>query len=333
MAEPGRVSRTLGGPGFEVVEAARDAIDRYQMLEDGETVLVGVSGGPDSTCLLDVLARLSSTHGYKLMVGHFDHGVSEDSEKIAARVARMAAEPGFDVHVARAPDLQGPNLQARARDLRYSFMEAIARDNGATKVATGHTLDDRVETTLARLVHGASTGVLAGIPPAAGMRIRPLITVRRGETRDYCSQRGLGFIDDPANEDDRFERAAIRSTLVPAIEARWGDGAIRAIAAAADDLLDDSAALDLLADRLYRDLARSDDSVTTLATAPLMEMPRALRRRMLERAVGRVRDRSGGIDAALGALDRARTEGSFSVAGGIEITLAGAEVRVSRMTA
>jgi tRNA(Ile)-lysidine synthase len=316
-----------------VVEAARAAIDRYRMLEEGETVVVGVSGGPDSMCLLDVLARLSSTHGYTLMVGHFDHALSEESEKIAARVAKVGAEAGFDAHVARGHDLHGPNLQARARELRYSFLETIALDNDATKVATGHTLDDRVETTIARLVHGASTGGLAGIPPAAGMRVRPLITVRRQETRDYCTQRGLEFVDDPANEDDRFERAAIRSTVLPAIEARWGDGAIRAIAAAADDLLDDAGALDLLADRLYKDLARTEGEETILALAPVMEIPRALRRRLLERAVGRIRDRSGGIDAALGALDRARTEGTFSVAGGIEITLSAGEVRVSRLPA
>jgi tRNA(Ile)-lysidine synthase len=301
------------------------------MLEEGETIVVGVSGGPDSMCLLDVLARLSSTRGYTLMVGHFDHALSEESESIAARVAKLAAEAGVDAHVARGRDLQGPNLQARARELRYSFLETIAHDNGATKVATGHTLDDRVETTIARLVHGAATGGLAGIPPAAGTRVRPLITVRRAETRAYCTQRGLEFVDDPANEDDRFERAAIRSTVLPAIEARWGDGAIRAIAAAADDLLDDAGALDLLADRLYKDLARTEGEETILALAPVMEIPRALRRRLLERAVGRIRDRSGGIDAALRALDRARTEGTFSVAGGIEITLSAAEVRVSRM--
>ena len=331
MVEPGRVSRSLGGPGFALVETVRDSIARYGMLAGGERVVVGVSGGPDSTCLLDVLARLSSTQGYELFVAHVDHGLSDGSEAIAAEVARQAAEAGFDVHVARAYDLAGPNLQARARDFRYSFFETIARDVEASKIATGHTLDDRVETTLARLVHGASTEGLAGIRPAAGTRIRPLIEVRRRESRTYCEERGFTFFDDPSNEDPRFERSTVRSTLLPAIESRWGDGAIRAIAAAGDVLSDDADALALLADRLYRDLARSDGDETRIDRAPLLEMPKALRRRVLERAVGRVRDRSAGIDAALVALDGGKADGTFSVASGVEIAITPAQVVVSRI--
>jgi tRNA(Ile)-lysidine synthase len=331
VAEAGRVARSLGGPGYEVVEKARDTIHRYGMLEGGEKIVVAVSGGPDSTCLLDVLARLSHSQGYKLEVAHVDHRLSPESETISARVAKAAAEIGYDVHVARAPDLAGPNLHARARDFRYAFFETIARDIDASKIATGHTLDDRVETTLARLVHGASTDGLAGIPPAAEERIRPLIGLRRSETRAYCDECGLDYVDDPANDDDRFDRAAVRSLVVTAIEERWGDGAIRAIAAAADDLRDDADALRVLADRLYGDMAESSDGVVSFDRTALLEMPRAFRRRMLERAIGRVRDRSGGIDAALVALDQDKATGSFAVATGFEITLTAAQVLVSRM--
>lgn len=324
-------ARRLGGPGFDIVEAARGAIDRYSMLEGGETILVAVSGGPDSTCLLHVLSRLATQEGYELVVAHVDHGLSDGSEEIAARVAKEAAESGFDVHVVRARDLAGPNLHARARDFRYAFFETIARDTGATKIATGHTLDDRVETTLARLVHGASTEGLAGIPPAAGQRIRPLITTRRGATRTYCIENELQFVEDPSNDDERFDRAVIRSKLIPLIESRWGEGATTAIAKATDDLRDDAEALALMADRVYMDLVRSEGGESVLDRKALKEMPRALRRRILEKAVGPVRDRSGGIDAVLLALDKDASGQRFSVASGIEITLGPAEVRLSKM--
>lgn len=332
MADPGRVADSLGGPGFSVVEAARDAIARYRMLEVGEKVVVGVSGGPDSLCLLDVMARLATKDDYELVVCHVDHGLSESSEEISANVARLGAEAGLDVHVARAHDLAGPNLHARAREFRYSFFETIAREVEATKIATGHTLDDRVETTIARLVHGASTEGLAGIPPAAGDRIRPLIGVRRVATRAYCIERKLGFFEDPANDDPRFDRAAIRSALVPAIEKRWGEGAIDAIANAADRLKDDADALTSFTDRIYKDLARAtDDGGLTFDRTVFMEMPRALRRRVFERAVGRVRDRSGGIEAALDALESGATSHRFAVSSGAEIVLEAKQVRVDRM--
>jgi tRNA(Ile)-lysidine synthase len=312
-----------------MVELARDAIARYDMLGENETVVVAISGGPDSTCLLDVLTRLSTKLDLSLAVAHVDHGLSPDSAEIAARLSRQAAQSGHDVHVVRAPDLQGSNLQARARTFRYGFLDTVAANTGADRIATGHTLDDRVETTLARLIHGAGTEGLAGLPPVEGSRIRPLIAARRADTRAYCTERGLDFVDDPANADERFERVAVRSRLLRAIEEHWGPGAVEAIAASAERLREDAAALSSIADRLYADVARMSDGATVLDAEVLESLPRAVRRRLLEAAVGRVRDRSGGIEAALDALDRSpRSEGRFAVAGGIEILVSGSRVAV-----
>jgi tRNA(Ile)-lysidine synthase len=329
----GAPERRLGGPGFAVVEKARTAIERYRMATQEERVLVAVSGGPDSTCLLDVLMRLRSQMGFVLAVAHVDHGLSPGSEKVAATVSHAAAEAGLEAHVIRAPDLQGPNLHARARAFRYAFFETIAESWGATRIATGHTLDDRVETTLARLIHGAGTDGLAGLPPVDGKRIRPLVGLRRNETRDYCAENGLQYYDDPSNYDDRFERVVVRKELISAIEARWGDGAIRAMAVSADRLREDSLALRQLGDRVYDQVARATLLGTELDLALMVEAPRAFRRRILERAVGRVRDRSGGIDAVLDALDSdpAPRGARFSIASGIEIEIGNDRVIVRRV--
>jgi tRNA(Ile)-lysidine synthase len=320
----------MGGPGFPVVEAARDAIRRHHMLEGSEKVVVGLSGGPDSTCLVDVLVRLMESLDLDLVIAHVDHGLSDGSAEVAARVATTSAEAGHEVHVMRISDLDGPNLQARARALRYEFMHSLATRLGADRIATGHTLDDRVETTLARLLHGGGTDVLAGLPAVEGSRIRPLIELRRAETRAYCDVRGLTYSDDPANENLDFERVAVRQLLVGAIEERWGPGAIGAIATSAQRLGEDAAALKLLATRLYDGTARESEEGVRFPLNDVAALPRALRRRLLERAVGRVRDRGGGIDAALEALDRERRpESRFSVAGGREIILTPAEVVVT----
>jgi tRNA(Ile)-lysidine synthase len=292
------------------------------MLAAGDKVLVALSGGPDSMCLLDVLQRVSAKVDLSLEVAHVDHGLSEEAEKVAARVAHHAAASGFEVHVVKAPGFDGPNLHARARDFRYAFFDTVASSIGATRIATGHTLDDRVETILARLIHGAPPETLAGIPPAEGLRIRPLIELRRAETRAYCDEVHLSYYDDPANEDPRYERVRVRTGLLALIEDEWGEGAVRAIARSAEHLRTDSAALDEVAARLEAQLARRDGDDVRFELAALDPVPRALRRRLLGAAVGRVRDRAGGIEAALDALESGpRAGASFAVSGGGEIVI------------
>ena len=319
----------LGGPGYALVERARDTIRRHGLLAGGERVLVAVSGGPDSTCLLDVLVRLQGVLDLELEVAHVDHGLSADSERVAARVARHAAEAGFEVHLMRLGDLGGPNLQARARELRYGFFDMVVARTGATRVATGHTLDDRVETTLARLIHGAGTGGLAGLPPLEGARMRPLADVRRAETRAYCEERGLQFFDDPANTDVRFERAAVRALVVAPIETHWGDGGVRAIARSAERLREDAGALDALAERIAVEVSHPAESAVELDKKALLALPRALQRRVLELAVGRVRDRAAGIDEVLDHLGRAPDRAArFDLAAGTSVSVTSAHVRV-----
>ncbi len=315
------------------MQRAGETLSRHRMVDFEETVVVGVSGGADSTCLLDVLARVPL--GLKLVVAHVDHGLSEGSEATAARVAAEASTAGYDVHVARAGDLAGPNLQARARDFRYEFFGIVAQRTHATKIATGHTLDDRVETTLARLVHGGGTDLLAGIAPVNGNRIHPVIDIRRNETRSYCEATQLGFTDDPANEDERFERSFVRHKLLPLIEGRWHEGAIRAMAGSAQRLHEDSSALNFLAERLFGEISISRAEGVALDRDSMLAMPRALRRRMFERAVGRVRDRAGGIEAALDELEgpfgSPPASKRFAVASGIEILIEPQQVMVGRM--
>ena len=329
MAAPGRLSG-LGGPGYPLVERVMGTIARHHLFEGGGRAVVGVSGGPDSTCLLDVLTRVRDKLDLELVVAHVDHGLSVESEKVAHDVALMASQTGIDAHVVRARGLEGPNLQARARDFRYSFFESLREQESADCIVTAHTLDDRVETTLARLIHGGGPRALVGIRPLAGNRVRPLVECRRAETRAYCEERGLDFYDDPANEDDRFERVAVRETLVASIEERWGSGAIEAIARSAERLGEDADALEELADRFLTGLITTEGDEVRIDPAMLLALPRALRRRALERAVGEMRDRGAVIEAVLTALDEPGTPSGARFAGpeGVEVILEKGTLRI-----
>lgn len=161
-----------------------------------------VSGGADSMALL-VLARAA---GLEVVAVHVDHGIREGSADEAALVGTLARRVGAAFDARRVDVGDGPNLEARARAARRA---ALAPD-----ALTGHTLDDQAETVLMFLMRGTGPEGLAGIDGAR----RPLLRLRRAETRALCVDLGIGVVDDPSNTDPRFTRNRVRHELLPLMD-------------------------------------------------------------------------------------------------------------------
>ena len=172
------------------------------LIRSGEPLLVMVSGGADSICLLDVAVRL----GAAATALHVDHGLRADSSEDAELCGRACEAAGVPLAVERIegldPEAPG-NLQAEARRRRYELAERHA----AGDYATAHTATDQAETVLYRLAVSPGRRALLGMPVRRGRLVRPLLLATREETRAYCRERGLAWRDDPSNEDVRFSRA------------------------------------------------------------------------------------------------------------------------------
>lgn len=196
-----------------LLSAARTALKPFR----NQTLLVGVSGGPDSLCLLHLLTRVAPKTGVTLHVAHLDHALRPESAEDATFVERIALEWGIAATVERRP-LAKPSEDA-ARKVRYRFFADIAKTVGAAAVAVGHTAGDQAETVLLHLVRGSGLTGLAGMSPDTeiqGLRIvRPLLSVHRAETLAYCQRHGIAFLEDPSNRSPKFTRNRIRSELLP----------------------------------------------------------------------------------------------------------------------
>ncbi len=196
-------------------------------LDPHRLIVVGVSGGADSLCLMDVLRQA----GYLILVGHFNHQLREEATREAAAVEQMVRRLGLPV-VVEGADVrafarqQSLSLEEAARVLRYRFLFGLARQHQAQAVAVGHTADDQVETVLMHLLRGAGLRGLRGmayrtILPLFDDRIplvRPLLDLWREETQLYCASRGLRPLLDPSNESLNFLRNRIRHLLIPTLE-------------------------------------------------------------------------------------------------------------------
>ena len=270
----------------EFVSQVRSAVVRRSMVKGGETVVVAVSGGPDSLALLHCLARLAPGLALNLHVAHFDHRLREGSAADAAFVGRAAARLHLPSTVRAAESTVAPagrSPEEAARERRYAFLEDVADSVGATRIATGHTLDDQAETVLMRVLAGTGSRGLGGIPPIRGRVIRPLIEMRRSQTEAFCRALHLRPRRDPTNADTAFTRNAVRAELLPFLTERFNLRTPEALARLADLLRDEDALLDeLAAQALEPEVVPGG---IRISVDRLLALPVALQRRVVRRAV------------------------------------------------
>jgi tRNA(Ile)-lysidine synthase len=268
------------------------------LIEAGEPLLVMLSGGADSVCLLDIAQK----RGAEVSALHVNYGLREG----AGEDERFCREIFPSVIVERVT-LGSGNVQALARNARYELAERHAVGD----YATGHTLSDQAETVLMRLCSSPGRTGLLGMAPRRGRLIRPLLGMTRAETRAYCREHGLAWRDDPTNADTSFTRARVRHELLPLLE-RVAPGAERTIAETARLLREESEALDAL-------LPQSDDLVEIAA------LPPALSRLVLRRLAGApIR-----VDELLGLVGRGGTV-SLDVGQGLRAVVEYGRVRFDR---
>ncbi len=227
-----------------------DFVRSSALWSPGERVVLAVSGGVDSTCLLEILARTQAAHGGRLEVVSFDHGLRPESAAEVEQVAEHARRLGLPF-VGRRLDLApGPNLQARARQLRQA--ELLAQ--GADRIATGHHRSDQAETVLYHLLRGSGARGLRGMLPLDPPWCRPLLAQSRAELEAWARLEGLSWVEDPSNADS--QRGEIRR-LMPALDAIHG-GAEAALARTGRLLARDEALLDRLSDAAWQRHVRGE---------------------------------------------------------------------------
>lgn len=220
-----------------LITTARRTLRQDRLVERGTTVLVAVSGGPDSMALLHVLARLAPAEGFRVVAHGVDHGLRPEAAGELALAASLARDLGVPFATTRVEVARGSNLMARARAARHAALRDAMARAGASRIATGHHADDRAETVLIRLLRGTGTAGLAVLPPRAGDLVRPLIRARRADVLAHLARHGLRTAEDPSNRDPRFLRTRVRAELLPALAA-VSPRIVEHLAALADDASD-----------------------------------------------------------------------------------------------
>src|SRR5262249_39655593 len=262
-----------------VLERVTKTAREHDMVRPGELVLVCVSGGPDSVCLLLSLWHLRRLFKIRLAVFHFDHALRSGSVEDARYVRRLADRLGGPATLESATDEppKGVSVEAWASDARGDAANEIRKHLGASVVAEGHTLDDQAETVLLNLIRGTGLEGITGIDPRIGIRpwsvtVQPLIDVTRSEVEAFCRALHLRPRRDPMNVDRRLLRSAIRYEVLPELERATGRSVRAAIARTADVLRADRKELEGESIRAFGRIVTEDDHEVRFDAKELLQV-------------------------------------------------------------
>ncbi|TFW00221.1 tRNA lysidine(34) synthetase TilS [Leifsonia flava] len=273
----------------DVRRAVRSCIDDLAPATTDALLLVALSGGADSLALAAATAFEAPRSAMRAGAVVVDHGLQAGSAAVAERAAAQARALGLDpvlvrrVDVAAATDGGGP--EAAARDARYEALNAAAAETGALAVLVGHTLDDQAETVLLGLARGSGGSSLQGMAAASGILRRPLLGIRRSTTRQFCTDAGLGAWDDPHNDSDLYARVRVRARVLPVLETELGPGIAEALARTAEQLREDSEALDSMVEETIEEICEPAEAGIAVSVGALAANPAALRQRIIRHVV------------------------------------------------
>jgi len=317
-----------------VLPKVKKIIEKYGMISPGDKVLVAVSGGPDSICLLHILDRLARKMNLSLHIAHINHGIRKRESKREARfVSDLADRMGIPINV---KSLDVPSYARRkkltveeaARDLRYKVFESLAKKLGAKRIALGHTASDQVETVLMHLLRGSGPQGLSGISPVrkSGTTsiIRPLIEISREEILDYLKKNNLAFCLDSSNRRIEYFRNKIRLKLLPFLRENYNENIDDALLRLSEILKEENAYWDRVVERVFHKIVSLESGKILVDFRKFLRYNVAVQRRVLYRLFGGIvslrqieairslaHKRTQGETSYLGKRFSVRKEGNF----------------------
>lgn len=265
---------------------------RQELWNKNDKIVVAVSGGPDSVCLLDVLNQLKEKYALELVVAHVNYNLrGKDSLQDEKFVLNLAKKYGLRALVLRPKIKTQKNLENNLRDIRYAFLEKVRREHGLDWIAIGHNSDDQAETFLHRLIRGAGMAGLRGMQFKNSRIIRPLLGFSRKEILGYLKSRKLKYRTDKTNQEDIFLRNRIRHQLIPYLEKNFNPKFKETIFQTAVSLGEDYALINNWAEEFFQ-------RNKVLSVRKILPLPGALQKRILLQFLQKVSGNLKNIESA-----------------------------------
>ncbi|HHY76985.1 MAG TPA: tRNA lysidine(34) synthetase TilS, partial [Clostridiales bacterium] len=270
-----------------------ETIKKYNMLNYGDSVVVGFSGGPDSICLLHILMELKDKLGLNIYAAHLNHQFrGKEADEDALFVENICKEWGIQVYVktfnvpAYAKE-KGLSSEEAGREIRYKLFYEVAEKVNANKIAIAHNMNDNAETVLMNLFRGSGIEGLKGIEAVRDKIIRPLINVRRDEIESYCREKKLNPRIDKTNLEPIYSRNRIRLELIPYIEKHFNSNIMSTLQRLSEIANMENDFLNKEAEKLFLEIAMVSKNSIQYSINKIKNVHPALVRRIIRLGIER----------------------------------------------
>lgn len=280
----------------------KKTIKENKLIQQGDSVLVGLSGGADSVCLTHLLKRASEEMGFSIQTAHLNHGIRGDE---ALRDERFAAEFSRNlglkcsvksVNIPEFAKKRGISEELAGREARYAFFKELSKQEGFNKIATAHNRNDNAETIAMHFIRGSSLNGLCGIPYKRDNIIRPLLDITRDEIEEYCRCHNLEFVTDSTNDENDYTRNKIRHFLIPLIEKEFNPNFINTVSKNAGIIKADEEYISEAADKIYSEKVKNH----RIDISALLSCRKSVRSRVIRKMIS---DIIGISDISLDYID------------------------------
>ena len=244
-----------------------ETIKKYNMIENGEKVVLAVSGGPDSICMLDILNDIKNDEdidiNFEIVVAHVNHMIRKEAEEDEKYVKKYCQEKQIEfysksIDVQKMANNNKIGIEEAGRNVRYDFFDEILERTNAQKIAIAHNKNDNVETVLMHIIRGSGINGLKGIEPKRGKYIRPLIECERNEIEEYCAQKNLQPRIDKTNFENEYTRNKVRNLLIPYIQKEFNPNLIKTIDRLSNLVAEEENYMDRQVEKAYKEMLISE---------------------------------------------------------------------------
>lgn len=237
-----------------------NCIQKFNLLGKDDIVVIGVSGGPDSLCLVNVLNSIKEKLGFEIVIAHMNHLIRENAKKDEDFVKRYAKKKGIAffskrINVEELSKIKKIGIEEAGRCARYEFFNEVLKEVSGTKIATAHTKNDNAETVLMNILRGTGSTGLKGIEAKRdNIYIKPLIETSREEIEMYCKENRLRPRYDETNKDNSYTRNKIRNVLIPFLKIGFNPNIVETLDRLSKIMTDENNYLEGITEITYREI-------------------------------------------------------------------------------